>query len=96
MTDPADLPPVAVHSVGEVLAIAHAMECEAVARYAKLADCMRRVDQGETAELLEGLLAEERSHVDSVERLAQRILHWPTPRQPDSRASMNGSMRWSR
>jgi len=71
-------------SADDMLAVAQAMEREAAARYATLADCMRRVDQLETAELLEGLAAEERSHVDSVERLAQRSLR----RSPDvSRAS---------
>jgi len=48
------------------------MEREAAARYAILADCMRRVDQREIAELLERLAAEERGHMDGVERLAQQ------------------------
>ena len=75
MNDRAGPPPAALKSVDEMLAIAHAMEREAAARYAMLADCMRRVDQREIAELLAGLAAEEQSHVDSVERLAERTLH---------------------
>ena len=75
MTDLAGLPLTAVRTADEMVAIAHAMEREAAARYATLADCMRRVDQREVAELLDGLAAEERGHVDSVERLAQQRLH---------------------
>jgi rubrerythrin len=51
------------------------MERAATARYSMLADCMRRVDQGEIAELFDNLAAEERRHVGSVERLAQQTLH---------------------
>ena len=72
-------PPAALKSVDEMLAVAHAMERAAAARYATLADCMRRVDQSEIADLFAGLAAEERGHVDSVERLAERTLH----RAPD-------------
>ena len=79
MSDRAGPPPAALKSVDEMLAFAHVMEREAAARYAMLADCMRRVDQQEIAELLAGLAAEERGHVDSVERLAQQTLH----RAPD-------------
>ena len=75
MTDLAGPPPAALKSADEMLAIAHAMEREAAARYAMLADCMRRVDQREIAELFAGLAAEERGHVDSVERLAEKTLH---------------------
>jgi len=75
MTDLADRPLTAVKTVDEMVAIAHAMEREAAARYAMLADCMHRVDQYEVAELLDGLAAEERAHVDSVELLAQQRLH---------------------
>ena len=74
MADLADPPQGAMKSVEEMLAVAHAMEREAAARYAVLADCMRRVDQREIAELLDGLAAEERGHIDSVERLARRTL----------------------
>ena len=61
-----------IRSVADILAVADAMEREAAARYAMLADCMRRVDQREIVELLERLAAEERGHMDGVERLAQR------------------------
>lgn len=78
MPDPANHILSAVKSVDEMVAVAHAMEREAAARYAMLADCMRRVDQRETAELLDHLALEERSHVASVERLARETLqHLP-------------------
>jgi rubrerythrin len=70
----------AVGSIDEMLAIAQAMEREAAERYALLADCMRRVDQGEIADLLSGLAAEERDHVAHVDRLARQTLqHEPDP-----------------
>jgi rubrerythrin len=75
MTDRAETPPGALKSVDAMLAVAHALEREAAARYAVLADCMRRVDQREIAELFAGLAAEEQGHVDSVERLAEKTLH---------------------
>ena len=75
MTDLAELPPAALKSADEMLAIAQAMEREAAARYSMLADCMRRVDQREVADLFAGLAAEEQGHVDSVGRLAERTLH---------------------
>jgi rubrerythrin len=75
MNDAADPSLTTLKSVDEMLAVAHAMEREAAARYAMLADCMRRVDQGETAELLDDLATEERGHVESVERLAQQKVH---------------------
>jgi rubrerythrin len=64
-----------VESIAEMLAMADAMEREAAARYGVLAECMRRVDQGEIADLLDSLAAEERGHVESVERLARQTLH---------------------
>lgn len=79
MADLAEAPPGAPKSVDEMLATADAMEREAAARYALLADCMRRVDQPEIATLFADLAAEERGHVDSVGRLAERTLH----RHPD-------------
>jgi rubrerythrin len=82
MSDLTELPAAALKSADEMLAIAHAMEREAAARYAMLADCMRRVDQREVAELLDGLAAEERGHVDSVERLAQQTVHHAPPAAP--------------
>jgi rubrerythrin len=75
MSDVTEPPGAALKSVDEMLAVAQAMEREAAARYAMLADCMRRVDQREIAELFAGLAAEEQGHVDSVDRLAERTLH---------------------
>src|SRR5437667_11209209 len=77
MTDRVEAPPEALKSADEMLAVAHALEREAAARYAVLADCMRRVDQRAIADLLDGLAAEERGHVDGVEQLAERTLHRP-------------------
>ena len=62
-------------TIDEILAIAEAMEREAAERYALLADCMRKVGQGQVAELFEALATEERSHTDHVDRLAQQMLH---------------------
>jgi rubrerythrin len=85
MSDLAGPPLTAVKTADEMVAIAHAMEREAAARYAMLADCMRRIDQREVADLLDELAAEERSHVDSVERLAQqRLHHAPGAAPPDA------------
>jgi rubrerythrin len=67
-------------TVDEMLAVAQAMEREAADRYALLADCMRRVDQNEIAELLAGLAAEERDHTHHIEQLAlQRLHRIPSP-----------------
>lgn len=68
-------PPPDLRSLDEMLAVALAMEREATTRYAALADCMRRVDQPRIAALLDELATEERTHMDAVERLAQRTLH---------------------
>lgn len=76
-------PRIGMTSVEEMLAVAAAMESEAAERYATLADCMRRLNQLRIAELLDGLAAEERGHVESVRRLAQRMLHRDTDRAPD-------------
>src|SRR5262249_16605062 len=85
MIDLAGAPLTAVKTADEMVAVAHAMEREAAARYAMLADCMRRVDQHEVADLLDELAAEERGHVGSVETLAQqRLHHAPGAAQPDA------------
>jgi rubrerythrin len=70
MTDPLlkAEPAGTIHSPEEVFALAHAMEQEAAARYAALADEMRRLGKVDLAVVFEHLAAEERSHVDSVVR----------------------------
>jgi rubrerythrin len=65
---------IAAASIEEVLAIADALERSAVARYAALAHCMRQVGNTELAVIFEGLSAEEKLHVDGVERLSQDLL----------------------
>jgi rubrerythrin len=67
-------------TIDEILAIAETMEREAAGRYALLAECMRKVGQDDAADLFAELAAEERSHTDHVDRLAQQMLH----RQPAS------------
>lgn len=65
---------IAAARLEEVLAIADALERSAVARYAALAHCMRQVGNAELAAIFEGLAAEEKLHVDGVERLSQELL----------------------
>jgi len=64
-------------SINEVLSIADALERAAVARYASLGACMRRVGQDDIARVFESLVAEEQSHVDSVARLSHALLSAP-------------------
>lgn len=71
------LPACVPANVADVLALAHAMEREAAARYAALARSMRRVRHDDVAQVLEDLAAEERHHVVQVERLAEHLLHRP-------------------
>lgn len=68
-------PAVAPATVEDVLAVAHAMEREATARYAALGRSMRRVGHDDVAQVFESLAAEEQHHVDQVELLSQQLLH---------------------
>ena len=62
-------PPGPVKSLGELFAIAAAMEQEAATRYAEIAARMRKEGDPALAEVFERLSADERGHLDSV-------VHW--------------------
>ncbi len=70
-------PELAASSVDEVLSLAHALEWQAASRYELFARCMREVGHAKLAEVFEALSAEERRHIESVERLADSLLHRP-------------------
>jgi rubrerythrin len=59
-------PPGPVRSLDEFFAVAHAMESDAVARYAETAKWLRRQGDVALATVFEGLAQTERSHVDQV------------------------------
>ena len=71
---------VPVRTTGEVLAIADALERAAASRYAILSDCMRRLGHGDVAMIFEALAEEERSHVESVQKLSKA---WHVERTAD-------------
>lgn len=60
-------PPAPVKSLGELLALAHALEREAAARYIELAAQMEQVELPEVAEVFRHLAAEECGHAERVE-----------------------------
>ena len=68
------LPGIAATTVDEVLALAHALERQAVARYDLFGRCMRQVGHTNLAGVFESLAAEERRHVEGVERLSEDLL----------------------
>lgn len=73
-------PAVNADTVEDVLAIAHAIEREAVARYSLLGDCMRRLRHDDVAAVFEALAAEERQHVEGIERLSRKLVgRLPSP-----------------
>lgn len=59
----------AVETMDELLAIAQAMEQEAIAAYSELAERMRREGQPALADVFDRLVAEETRHLESV-------VHW--------------------
>lgn len=61
-------PPGPVRSLGELFAIAQALEAEAAERYAELARNMRALGLPEVAAVFEHLVAEETHHAEAVER----------------------------
>jgi rubrerythrin len=65
-------PPAAVASMEELLAIAYAMEQEAVAGYTELARRMRRENRPELAASFERLAAEETQHLRNVTEWSER------------------------
>lgn len=74
----------AVTSMEELLAIAHAMEQEAITGYAELSQRMRRENRPELVGVFERLIAEENQHLDNVTEWSQRISGKP-PRMSDMR-----------
>lgn len=70
---------IAALTIEEIIAIADTLERAAVSRYAKLGRCMRQVGHGELAAIFEQLSAEEKLHVEGVERLSQELLHAQPP-----------------
>jgi rubrerythrin len=74
-----------LQSLGELFALAHAMEREAADRYTELAAEMQRQNKLDLATVFAELAAAEREHVDSVARWSQSRLG----KAPDS-----GLVRW--
>ena len=69
----------AVKSMEELLAIAFAMEQEAVAGYSELAERMRRENAPELVAVFERLIGEESAHLDYVVRWSEKV----AGRKPD-------------
>jgi rubrerythrin len=91
-------PPMAVHSLDEIFAIAHAMEHEAATRYAELAQRARDEGAAELGALFERLADEERSHEASVVRWSQQRrakapdpahIKWEIPQTFDQEAAQD-------
>jgi rubrerythrin len=81
-------PPAPVKTLEELFAIAHAMEHEAAARYAALAERMRHQGNASLAEVFDHLSAEERGHLASVVHWSQKekgkapdpaLIRWKIP-----------------
>ncbi len=90
------VPPVAVGSLEEMFAIAQAMEREAAARYAGLAQRARAEGVAQLADLFEKLAEEERAHETSVVRWSQEqsgkppdaaAIRWDIPETFDEEAA---------
>jgi rubrerythrin len=82
-----------LQSLGELFALANAMEREAADRYTGLANDMQRQDRCELATVFLQLAAAEREHVDSVARWSQArlgkapdpaMVRWEAPETFDS------------
>jgi rubrerythrin len=71
---PPVFPEFAARSIDEILSLAHALERQAASRYELFARCMRQVGHASLADVFEALAAEERRHIESVERLADNLL----------------------
>lgn len=72
-------PFVTIRSLEELFAVAAAMEREAIAGYADLAQRMRNKNRPELAEVFEQLVAEETMHLESVGHFSQSL----TGKAPD-------------
>jgi rubrerythrin len=82
-----------LQSLGELFALANAMEREAADRYTGLANDMQRQDKLDLATVFAELAAAEREHVDSVARWSQSrlgkapdpaLVRWEAPETFDS------------
>lgn len=71
------LPGIAATTIDEVLALADALERQAVVRYELFGRSMRRVGHDNLANVFEALAAEEKRHVRGVERLSEELLAGP-------------------
>lgn len=63
----------AVTSMDELLAIAYAMELEAIEGYSKLADQMRRENRPDMVAVFERLVGEESRHLGSVVQWSEKV-----------------------
>lgn len=70
-------PGIAATSIDEVLALAHALERQAVVRYELFGRCMRQLGHSHLADVFESLAVEERRHVEGVDRLSEDLLSGP-------------------
>lgn len=77
----------AIRSMDELLAVAYAMEQEAIAGYKQLAERMRQQDRPRLAATFERIIAEESQHLDYVANWSQEVSgklperpapHWET------------------
>jgi len=91
-----------LHSLGELFALANAMEREAADRYVELADEMQRQDRLDLTAVFTQLAAAEREHVDSVTRWSQArtgrapdpaLVRWQAPQtfESDTASEIRGS-----
>jgi rubrerythrin len=85
-----------LRSLDELFALASAMEQEAAAKYAELADEMKRQNRSDLAAVFTDLAAAERDHVDSVTRWSQSrrgkapdpaLVRWEAPETFDPEAA---------
>jgi rubrerythrin len=89
-----------VTSLDELFAIAHALESEAAARYAGLAQRMRKRGDDEVADLFDRLAEQEREHIGEVDGLSRRHagklpdqsrIRWELPATFDEESLANGA-----
>lgn len=89
-------PPAPVKSLGELLALAQALEREAAERYGELATQMEQVQLPEVAEVFRHLAAEERGHAERVEDWSHselgappnpELIRWQPPATFDEEAA---------
>jgi rubrerythrin len=68
------VPEFAVGSIDEVLSLASTLERQAANRYELFGRCMRQIGHADLASVFESLAAEEKRHVEGVERLSEQLL----------------------